>query len=198
MKHAQSGVTLIEIMIAVSIAAVLAASVALAGFQFGEQMPAARHLITGALTQAIAIAGTSGNGSTVQFESTTEQTTIRIYGGRPNGLTPDATPATLVREVSISVSLAAAGQNVSSAQTGPPFALFINSYGQATSGTWNGPGSAAQAPQCAPSGTPLTISIYQPGTQGPSNTMKIPCGGSAFSSFNANGQTIPDSTGASQ
>jgi prepilin-type N-terminal cleavage/methylation domain-containing protein len=187
------GFTLVEMLVVVAITAIVAGSLILANSSSAEKRPTTRRIVESSLNQAVSLASSTGNGATVLFIPQTNQVEIQVYAGRPNGQTPDASTATLVHTSSAPLGVSATGQNINVSSTGPSFAVFVDNFGHASYGTWAGPGSGNVSPTCNVTQTPLKISVlWDPNSTAPTESLQMPCGGSKFTAYDANGNIIPD------
>jgi Tfp pilus assembly protein FimT len=192
----ERGVTLIETVITIIIGTIVASIIVLNHSNDAEKRPTTVRAVESALNQAVSIATTTGNGATVLFTHQTSSVEVQVFGGRPNGQTPDASNATLVHTSTAPLGVTATGQNTTSSTTGPSFAVFVDNFGHASYGTWGGPGTGATTPICNVAGTPLTINIiWDPTATGPTESLQMPCGGSKFTAYDASGNVMPDLPG---
>jgi prepilin-type N-terminal cleavage/methylation domain-containing protein len=189
----ERGVTLIETIVTVVIASIIATVVVLANSNQAEKRPTTVRIVESALNQAVSIATGTGNGATVLFTPQSTQLQVQVFAGRPNGQTPDASTATLVHTSVAPLGVTTSGQNTSSTTTGPSYAVFIDNFGHASYGTWGGPGTGTTTPVCSVAEAPLKINIdWDTSSNGPTESLQLPCGGSKFSAYDANGNLMPD------
>jgi prepilin-type N-terminal cleavage/methylation domain-containing protein len=172
----EAGFTLLELVIAVGIAAILLAA---GGYWMLSMRPAA---LRGALDDfdanlaaAKALAASSGNGATLVFAPQVGGAlgfTLRVYSGRPTASGSVTASNTMAAISATSVSEAHFGK--------PPFAIFLNSAGYPT-GSANYPALdaqenptfpvIAQQPPCPSGGIVLTFTS----PQGVTATRTLPC-----------------------
>ncbi|HET7813056.1 MAG TPA: prepilin-type N-terminal cleavage/methylation domain-containing protein [Candidatus Baltobacteraceae bacterium] len=151
----QRGFSLTEMLLACAIAAVL---LLLAMPPLSGTKPAAAAssalAVDAAVSKAQSIAATSGNGATLQFSAVTNGTAIRVYSGRPNGVSAmtQAAPDTNTFATIAESSLGAA-----------PFAVFFDSSGHASamSGMVDPAAAIASDPGCPAAGA-VTLLISDP------------------------------------
>jgi type II secretory pathway pseudopilin PulG len=159
----QRGTTLVELVIAVAIAVVF--GVAVSSLAQGSRTYAkqsAVHQFDAAFAYAQSLAASSGNGSTMVFNTGT----LVVYSGRPT--TATAMSASSIAPIALHADISEAVLGA------PPFSVFINGAGHASAS--NGmvaPGTViAGEPGCPPGEQSVTITFSDP--QG-SVTRSIPC-----------------------
>ncbi len=170
MREGERGFTLVEMVIAVAIAAILL--VAGGAWMMSMRPGALRGAVNdfdSALAVARQLAATSGNGATLAFLPRTDGAQgfmLRVYSGRPNVANAVTATNTMIVSSNATVSDATYGS--------PPFAIFLSSAGYPTgkasypaidrSGNITFPVVATQPP-CPSGGIALTFTSPQGATQ---------------------------------
>jgi prepilin-type N-terminal cleavage/methylation domain-containing protein len=145
MSARERGFTLLEIVVAVAVAAMLLAAGLWAMAEHPASLAAATGGLDGALAAARSIAASSGNGATLVFapRSASSGFSLRVYRGRPNaaGAVAATTFGQVISDVAIRERTLGA----------VPFALFLDSAGNAS--------GSAQYPSFDPGGSPIFSTI---------------------------------------
>jgi len=175
----QRGFTLVEVLVAVGIVAMLCIGVAIALTSRPGALRAATESFEASFAAARAIAATSGNGATlVVLPRSPHGFTLRVYAGRPNadGAVTLANAPALISDADVREATLGA----------PPFSIFISSAGNASGlagyPTLDGGGAprfvvVASQPPCPAGGIALTFS-----TPSGRASRVLPCGATAFGS----------------
>ncbi|MHB8148082.1 MAG: type II secretion system protein [Vulcanimicrobiaceae bacterium] len=197
MGSSERGFTLIEVLVAVGIMALLAAA---GGVWMLATRPAAlRAAVDGydaSMASALALAATGGNGATLVFRPRTDGRgsalagfTLDVYGGRPTGAGAVSASGTMRVVSDASVVEKTLGT--------PPFALFLSTAGHPSGQAAYPPTGAngspafpaiAQQPPCPAGGFILTFT----GPQGARDIRTLACSTSAFASAAPNPSPTPN------